>query len=325
MTDLDHTSPVRSGTERGRRPGPAAYRTDAHDDARGGPRALRAAGGGRHRADRAGARGRPRRRARPGRRGVGQRARLALRHRAADVRPADPGPASPQAPGARAPTWPVSSRRSGRRCTRFQPGDRVFGEVSGGAFAEFVVAPADWLVPVPEGVEIEQAATIGVAAETALQGLRDWGRLQPGQRVLVNGASGGVGSFAVQLAKALGASHVTAVCSTGNVEAARRAGADRVVDYTREDVRALGETLRPVLRQRRQPDPAREPAAAHARWHLRHGHLAEVEVAAPHAADAQRAALLRVRQPAARRRSRSPRATGPTSSSSIDLVARRAG
>ena len=90
---------------------------------------------------------------------------------------------------------------------------------------------------------IEQAATIGVAAETALQGLRDWGQLQPGQRVLVNGASGGVGSFAVQLAKALGASHVTAVCSTGNVEAARRAGADRVVDYTRDDLRELDETF----------------------------------------------------------------------------------
>jgi NADPH:quinone reductase-like Zn-dependent oxidoreductase len=122
-------------------------------------------------------------------------------------------------------------------------GDRVFGEVSGGAYAEFVVAPADWLVPIPEGVEIEQAATLGVAAETALQGLRDWGGIQPGQRVLVNGASGGVGSFAVQLAKALGAAHVTAVCSTGNVEAARRSGADRVVDYTREDLRSLGETF----------------------------------------------------------------------------------
>ena len=131
----------------------------------------------------------------------------------------------------------------GANVTSLGVGDRVFGEVSGGAFAEFVVAPQDWLVPVPEGVGIEQAATLGVAAETALQGLRDWGGLRPGQRVLVNGASGGVGSFAVQLAKALGASHVTAVCSTHNVEAARRGGADRVVDYTREDVRSLGETF----------------------------------------------------------------------------------
>lgn len=131
----------------------------------------------------------------------------------------------------------------GANVTRLAIGDRVFGEVSGGGFAEFVVAPADWMVPIPEGVEIEEAATVGVAAETALQGLRDWGLLQPGQRVLVNGASGGVGTFAVQLAKALGASHVTAVCSTGNVEAARRGGADRVVDYTREDLRSLDDTF----------------------------------------------------------------------------------
>lgn len=131
----------------------------------------------------------------------------------------------------------------GSRVSTLSPGDRVFGEVSGGAYAEYLVAPADWLVPIPEGVDVEQAATLGVAAETALQGLRDWGRLKPGQRVLVNGASGGVGTFAVQLAKALGASHVTAVCSTGNVEAARRAGADRVVDYTREDLRGLGDTF----------------------------------------------------------------------------------
>jgi NADPH:quinone reductase-like Zn-dependent oxidoreductase len=131
----------------------------------------------------------------------------------------------------------------GSAVTTLAPGDRVFGEVSGGAYAEFLVAPADRLLPIPDGVEVEQAATLGVAAETALQGLRDWGGLQPGQRVLVNGASGGVGSFAVQLAKAIGASHVTAVCSTGNVEAARRGGADRVVDYTREDVRALGDTF----------------------------------------------------------------------------------
>ncbi len=129
----------------------------------------------------------------------------------------------------------------GASVTTLRVGDRVFGEVNGGAFAEYLAAPADRLVPIPATVSTEQAATLGVAAETALQGLRDWGGLQPGQRVLVNGASGGVGSFAVQLAKALGAAHVTAVCSTGNVEAARRGGADRVVDYTREDVRSIGE------------------------------------------------------------------------------------
>ena len=131
----------------------------------------------------------------------------------------------------------------GAEVTSLRQGDRVFGEVPGGAFAEYLAAPADRMVPVPDGVGLEQAATVGVAAETALQGLRDWGGLRAGHRVLVNGASGGVGSFAVQLAKALGADHVTAVCSTGNVEAARRAGADTVVDYTREDVRGLGETF----------------------------------------------------------------------------------
>jgi NADPH:quinone reductase-like Zn-dependent oxidoreductase len=124
----------------------------------------------------------------------------------------------------------------GQDVTRFRVGDEVFGEVAGGAFAEYVAAPADWLVARPDGVPADDAATLGVAAETALQGLRDWGGLQEGQSVLVNGASGGVGSFAVQLAKALGASHLTAVCSTANVETARRIGADLVVDYRTEEM-----------------------------------------------------------------------------------------
>jgi NADPH:quinone reductase-like Zn-dependent oxidoreductase len=125
--------------------------------------------------------------------------------------------------------------------SRFRVGDEVFGQVDGGGFAEYVVAPADWLVGRPEHVTSDEAATLGVAAETALQGLRDWGGLREGQRVMVNGASGGVGTFAVQLAKALGASHVTAVCSTQNLETAARIGADRVVDYTREDPTATSE------------------------------------------------------------------------------------
>jgi NADPH:quinone reductase-like Zn-dependent oxidoreductase len=125
---------------------------------------------------------------------------------------------------------------AGADVTRFRVGDEVFGQVEGGAFAEYVVAPADWLVARPESLPAEEAATLGVAAETALQGLRDWGGLREGQTVLVNGASGGVGSFAVQIAKALGAAHVTAVCSTANVETARRLGADRVVDYRREEM-----------------------------------------------------------------------------------------
>jgi len=124
----------------------------------------------------------------------------------------------------------------GQDVTRFHVGDEVFGEVAGGGFAEYVVAPADWLVARPARVPAEEAATLGVAAETALQGLRDWGGLREGQSVLINGASGGVGSFAVQIAKALGASHVTAVCSTDNVETARSLGADLVVDYRREQM-----------------------------------------------------------------------------------------
>jgi NADPH:quinone reductase-like Zn-dependent oxidoreductase len=124
-----------------------------------------------------------------------------------------------------------------------RPGDRVLGEVPGGGFAEYVAVPADHLVATPDEVTDEQAATLGVAAETALQALRDWGGLRAGQRVLVIGGSGGVGSFAVRLARPLGAAHVTAVCSTGNVATAREGGADRVVDYTREDVRDLGDTF----------------------------------------------------------------------------------
>lgn len=122
-----------------------------------------------------------------------------------------------------------------------QVGDEVFAELDGGGFAEYALAPAGRWLPLPHGLSHEQATTLGVAAETALQGLRDWGNLREGQRVLIAGASGGVGSFAVRLAKLLGASHVTAVCSTRNVDAGRAGGADRVVDYTKEDVRDLGD------------------------------------------------------------------------------------
>ncbi len=122
----------------------------------------------------------------------------------------------------------------GKNVTRFQPGDEVFGGKSG-AYAEYVcVDEGKAIVQKPANVTFEQAATIGIAAVTALQGLRDKGSLQAGQRVLINGASGGVGTFAVQIAKALGA-EVTAVCSTRNVDIARSNGADRVIDYTQED------------------------------------------------------------------------------------------
>ena len=121
--------------------------------------------------------------------------------------------------------------------THVQPGDEVFGARSG-ALAEYVCV-RDAVVLKPANITLEQAAAVPVAAITALQGLRDKGGLQPGQRVLVNGASGGVGTFAVQIAKALGA-EVTGVCSTGNVELVRSLGADHVVDYTQEDFTRSG-------------------------------------------------------------------------------------
>jgi NADPH:quinone reductase-like Zn-dependent oxidoreductase len=122
----------------------------------------------------------------------------------------------------------------GREVTEFRPGDEVFGGRDG-AYAEYVCARADRsMVRKPANVTFEQAAAVPIAAITALQGLRDKGHAQPGQKVLINGASGGVGTFAVQIAKALGA-EVTAVCSTGKVDLVRSIGADHVVDYTRED------------------------------------------------------------------------------------------
>jgi NADPH:quinone reductase-like Zn-dependent oxidoreductase len=122
----------------------------------------------------------------------------------------------------------------GKDVTDLRPGDEVFGgKKGGGSFAEYVGVPAD-VARKPAGLTFEEAAAVPVAALTALQGLRDHGQLQPGQKVLVNGASGGVGTFAVQIAKALGA-EVTGVCSTRNVGQARSLGADHVIDYTGED------------------------------------------------------------------------------------------
>lgn len=121
----------------------------------------------------------------------------------------------------------------GEKVTEFQPGDEVFGSCSG-AFAEYACAPERSVASKPAGVTFEQAASAVVGGVTALQGLRDRGRLQRGQSVLINGAAGGVGTFAVQIAKWLGA-EVTGVCSTPNVDLVRSLGADRVVDYTHED------------------------------------------------------------------------------------------
>jgi NADPH:quinone reductase-like Zn-dependent oxidoreductase len=120
----------------------------------------------------------------------------------------------------------------GKSVSDFKPGDEVFGGRSG-AFAEYVTV-RNAIVLKPANITFEEAAAAPTAAITALQGLRDYGKLQPGQKVLINGASGGVGSFAIQVAKAFGA-EVTAVCSTRNTECARSLGADHVIDYTKED------------------------------------------------------------------------------------------
>jgi NADPH:quinone reductase-like Zn-dependent oxidoreductase len=122
----------------------------------------------------------------------------------------------------------------GKNVSQFKPGDDVFGG-KGGAFAEYVCRRAEGAVALkPANITFEQAASVNIAGITALQALRDKGKVEPGQKVLINGASGGVGTFAVQIAKSLGAD-VTGVCSTRNVDLVRSLGADRVIDYTKED------------------------------------------------------------------------------------------
>ena len=122
----------------------------------------------------------------------------------------------------------------GKNVTKFRPGDEVFGARLG-SLAEYVRGTEkSFLVAKPANLTFEQAAAVNMAGTTALQGLRDHGQIKPGQRVLINGATGGVGTFAVQIAKALGA-HVTAVCSTRNVELVRSLGADEVIDYSKQD------------------------------------------------------------------------------------------
>jgi NADPH:quinone reductase-like Zn-dependent oxidoreductase len=132
----------------------------------------------------------------------------------------------------------------GNNVTQFRPGDEVFGEVDGevpgkpllelASFAEYVCVSEDNVALKPANMTFEQAAAVPLAGFTALQGLRDQGRIEPGQKVLINGASGGVGTFAVQIARSFGA-EVTGVCSTRNVDRVRSIGADQVIDYTRED------------------------------------------------------------------------------------------
>jgi len=137
----------------------------------------------------------------------------------------------------------------GRNAKQFRPGDEVFGDIAGwgnGGFAEYVSVPESAFALKPANLSFEEAAAVPMAAVTALQGLRDQGQIQPGQKVLVNGASGGVGTFAVQIAKSFGA-EVTAVCSTRNLDMARSLGADHVIDYTKEDFTQNGQQYDLIL------------------------------------------------------------------------------
>lgn len=128
----------------------------------------------------------------------------------------------------------------GSDVSKFQLGDEVFAGISKGGFAEYACVPEDALALKPSNLTFDQAAAVPIAGVTALQGLRDTGRIEPGQKVLINGASGGVGTFAVQIAKSFGAD-VTGVCSTSNVDLVRSIGADDVIDYTKEDFTMSGQ------------------------------------------------------------------------------------
>jgi NADPH:quinone reductase-like Zn-dependent oxidoreductase len=137
----------------------------------------------------------------------------------------------------------------GANVKQFQPGDEVFGDLSGygrGGYAEYVCAPEKALALKPANCSFEEAATVPESAVVALQGLRDKGQIQPGQKVLVNGASGGIGTFAVQIAKSFGA-EVTGVCGTRNLDMVRSIGADHVIDYTQEDFAETGQRYDLIL------------------------------------------------------------------------------
>ena len=134
----------------------------------------------------------------------------------------------------------------GSNVKQFQPGDEVFGDIGSGAFAEYACVTENRLALKPANLSFEEAAAVPLAALTALQGLRDKGQLQPGQKVLIHGASGGVGTFAVPIAKSFGA-EVTGVCSTRNVEMVRSIGADHVIDYTQEDFTQNGQRYDLIL------------------------------------------------------------------------------
>ncbi len=151
----------------------------------------------------------------------------------------------------------------GAKVSGLKPGDEVYGECHG-ACAEYALGSEKTLVAKPASLTFEQAAAIPTSALAALHELRDAAKVQPGQRVLINGASGGVGIYAVQIAKAMGA-HVTGVCSSRNVEMVRALGADDVIDYTAEDFANGDADLRPDPRQRGQSPLLRTPASARPR------------------------------------------------------------
>jgi len=173
---------------------------------------------------------------------------MLIRIHAASVNPMDSfvlrgAPLIRALPGLRTPKHRVPGadiagrvEEAGKNVKGFRAGDEVFGAKGAGAFAEYVCVTEDQVAMKQAASSFEDAAAVPVAGLTALQGLRDKGRIQPGQKVLIYGASGGVGTFAVQIAKALGG-EVTAVCSTRNMEIARSLGAKHVIDYTREDFR----------------------------------------------------------------------------------------
>ena len=156
----------------------------------------------------------------------------------------------------------------GADVTRFAVGDEVFG-VSRGSFAEYACAREDKLARKPANLTFDQAAVVAISGLTALQGLCDVGRLEAGQRVLIIGASGGVGTFAVQIAKAFGA-EVTGVCSTAKLDLVRSLGADHVIDYTQDDFSRRARALRPDPRHRRQLLAVTAPARADPERNARH-------------------------------------------------------
>lgn len=134
----------------------------------------------------------------------------------------------------------------GTKVTRFKPGDEVFGDIGFGAFAQYAVGAEKKLVHKPKDVSFQDVGVVGIAGLTALQAVRDWGEVKPGQKVLINGASGGVGTYAVQIAKVFGA-EVTAVCSGTNVELVKGLGADHVIDYKKEDFTQNGKTYDVII------------------------------------------------------------------------------